>query len=259
MKKIFSIYLLLIIITVNAIAAKSVDVATLFDYAPYCMGEKNIKFNQHIKVGEDALGFKGYSWDILRESYHAMGYDIDLFISPWARAMHVTKNSTVDILFPTGKNKKREKLFNYSNQSINEAIFLLYTNANNTLKWDGLKSLKGLRIAVIRGYNFGDEWSQTKGIVKIPINGILQGFRMLEANRIDGFIGYEDNWDYVLNKEDIKYKFKKFPSFGSSSEYLVALKSNQKGKDLLEVFDEGKQKLIINGKLKQIKTKWFGK
>ncbi|NQY93850.1 MAG: transporter substrate-binding domain-containing protein, partial [Campylobacteraceae bacterium] len=173
--------------------------------------------------------------------------------------LHLSKNGSVDVLFPTGKNKKRQEIYNYSKQSVNDATFLLYVNANSELKWDGLKSLKGLKIAVIRGYNFGDEWGNIKGIQKIPINGIVQGFKMLEANRVDGFIGYEHNWDYVLKQKNIKQKFKKLPSFGSSSEYLVTLKSNPNGKQILKTFDEGKQILIKTGKLEEIRIKWFGK
>jgi len=260
MKKIlWSCLIIFLFNSINIFAVSFVKVATLFDYAPFCMAEKGIKYNQKIIVGDDAVGFKGFSWDVLRESFHVMNYSIDLSISPWARAMHLSRNGSVDVLFPTGKNKKRQEIYNYSNESVNDATFLLYVNKNSSLQWKGLDSLKGLKIAVIRGYNFGDEWEQLKDITKVPINGILQGFKMLEANRIDGFIGYEYNWDYVLKQENIKHKYKKLPSFGSTSEYLVTLKSNPNGKQILKTFDEGKKILINNGQLEKLKIKWFGK
>jgi len=259
MKKIFLICFILLLTSISTLGVSFVKVATLFDYAPFCMADKNIKYNQKVIVGDDAVGFKGFSWDILRESFHAMNYSIDLSISPWARAMHLSNNGSVDVLFPTGKNKKRQEVYNYSKESVNDATFLLYVNANSNLKWDGLESLKGLKIAVIRGYNFGDEWGKIKGIQKVPINGIVQGFKMLEANRVDGFIGYEHNWDYVLKQKNNKHKFKKLPSFGSSSEYLVTLKSNPNGKQILKTFDEGKQILLKSGRLEEIRIKWFGK
>lgn len=238
---------------------KIVKVTTLKDYAPFCMVDKKFKSKQVIPVGKDAIGFKGYSWDILRESFHASGYTIQLNITSWARAMKLYKAGKEDILFPTGDNKERRKTFDYSQNSVNQANFVVYTPINSKIEWNGLSSLKGLKIGVKRDFNYGEKWREAKGIKKYDVNEILQGFKMLDTKRLDGFLGYEYNWDYALKQAKVKTKYKKLPSFDHTSEYLVALKSNPRAKEILKAYDEGFEKLKKSGRLQKIKEKWFGK
>lgn len=240
-------------------ASKTVSVVTLFDYAPYCMVDEGFSSAQFVKPGEDAIGFRGYSWDVLRESYHIMGYSIELKIVPWARAVSMLKSSQAQILFPTGVNREREKIFYYSNEDINSANFRVYVNTDSQIEWQGLSSLTDLSIGVIGGFNYGDKWRVRPRMNTINVNTILQGFRMLKAKRIDGFLGYETNWDYMLNQYKWSALFKKLPAFDSSNEFLVALKTNPNAKTLLHVFDTGKQRLIESGRLEQMHEKWFGK
>jgi polar amino acid transport system substrate-binding protein len=81
---------------------------------------------------------------------------------------------------------------------------------------------------------------------------------MLEKGYIDGFMGYEESWDYVLKQKGLVQKFRKTPILDSTLEYVVSLKGIRENSKLLDVYDEGKRKLIKNGRLKEIKSKWFG-
>ena len=258
-KNFFLVLILLSLSTLSYADEKTVKIATLEDYAPFCLkiGEKT-KSNQIIPVGTDAMGFKGYSWDVLRESFHLMGYTINLSITPWVRAMEDVINGKADILFPTGKNAERQMIFNYSDESINQANYIVYVRVDDQIEWKGLESLKGRTIGVKRGFSYGDKWKAATGIKKYDVATILQGFKMLNLKRLDGFLGYEYNWDYILKQENWKTKYRKLPAFDSAAEYLVALKNNPNGKKILKAFDAGKKRLIKNGKLEEIKNKWFG-
>jgi len=252
----------LIALLINAVGyaeEKIVRIATLGDYAPFCIktGEENIS-NQIISPDNDISEFKGYCWDVLRESYHEMGYTIQLSVTPWARAMLNLKSGRADILFPTGKNSERLKIFNYSEEPTNEANFIIYIKEDSDIEWKGLDGLKGLTIGVKRDFNYGDKWQEATNIKKYNVTEISQGFKMLNAKRIDGFLGYEYNWDYYLKQKKMNSMYKKLPSVGSTAEYLVSLKNNPNGQALLKAFDVGKRRLIENGKLAKIKNTWFG-
>ena len=236
---------------------KTVTVATLEDYAPFCF-KTGDSVKVRIRPGEDTDNFEGYSWDILRESFHAAGYTVKISVTPWARAMAYLKMGECDILFPTGKNKERETIFDYSKEPVNQARFLVYVRAESPMEWQSLETLSGLTIGVKRGFNYGDTWKNAGFICKYSVDTIRQGFRMLSQGRIDGFAGYEFNWDYVLRQEGWRDRYVKMPSFGSSAEYLVTLKSNPKGIKYLKAFDEGKRQLIRNGRYERIREKWLG-
>ena len=236
---------------------KTVTVATLEDYAPFCFKTGDC-VKMRIPPGEDTVNFEGYSWDILRESFHVAGYTVKLSVTPWARAMAYLKMGECDILFPTGKNKEREAIFDYSEEPVNQARFLVYVRAESSMEWQGLETLSGLTIGVKRGFNYGDTWKNAGFIRKYSVNTIRQGFRMLSQRRIDGFAGYEFNWDYVLRQEGWRDRYVKMPSFDSSAEFLVALKSNPKGLQYLKAFDEGKRQLIKSGRYERIREKWLG-
>ncbi len=224
--KIFSCIFVLLSISFSSYAEENIiKIATLEDYAPFCITVGKFESDQIIPVGKDAVGFQGYSWDVLRESFHKMGYTIHLSITPWARAMNNVKNGKADILFPTGKNTERKRIFHYSDEPVNQANFLVYVRVDDPIEWRGLESLKGLVIGVKRGFNYGDKWKTATDIKKHDVSTILVGFKMLAQKRLNGFLGYEFNWDYVLKQENWETKYRKLPAFDSSAEYLVALKS----------------------------------
>ncbi|RTR39127.1 amino acid ABC transporter substrate-binding protein [Shewanella canadensis] len=253
------ISLILVLISHSTSAdEKLIRVATLSDYAPFCIATEDSKSNQFIPVGQDAVGFSGYSWDVFRASFHRMGYSIHLSITPWARALHSLQSGKVDILFPAGKSVERLKVFDYSEEPISEINFALYVNAGSTILWRDLSSLEGLTVGVKRAFNYGDKWNSTTDIVKYDVNGSQQGFKMLASNRIDALLGYEYSWDYFLKQTGWKHKYRKLAILDSTHEYLASLKSNPRRDTLFKAFEQGKKQLIESGELDKIRQKWFG-
>jgi len=237
---------------------KVISVATLSDYAPFCIATEDSKSNQFIPVGQDAVGFSGYSWEVFRASFHRMGYSIHLSITPWARALHSLQSGNVDILFPAGKNIERLKVFDYSEEPIHKLNFALYVSTDNAIQWQDLSSLKGLTVGVKRGFNYGDEWHSATDIIKFDVNGSQQGFKMLASNRIDALLGYEYSWDYFLKQTGWTHRYRKLAILDSTHEYLASLKSNPRRKTLFKAFEQGKKQLIESGELDKLKQKWFG-
>lgn len=250
-----------LLMTLTAIAAseRTVSVATLTDYPPMTFDKPDAtgKVEENIPPGQDSSSLQGYSWDILRESYHQQGYTIQLHIVPWARAFDMAQSGAVDILFPTGFSESRAEYFHYSVNPINEASFLIYTRADIEIEWQGLESLEGLIIGSMRGWNYGPEWEQQESFHKEKLADILQGFQMLEAGRIDGLAGYETNFDYALQQAGLPNHYRKLPAFGETFEYATASKNNPDGDRLLQAFDLGVEHLRVTGRLAEIRQHWF--
>jgi len=237
---------------------KVVSIATLPGYSPYCFYKPDAD-NQtwdRVPPGSDSRVFQGYSWDVIRESFHAAGYTLQLRIVPWSRAMYEIKRGKVELLFPAGKNAARMEYMDYSTEPVNAVDFLIYTDGDSDFEWDGLESLAGQTIGAARGWNFGDRWEQQSGFEKQLVDSIEQGFRMLDEGRIDGFAGYEVVWDYKIREMDRSGEFAKTPAFDETREFVTALKSNPRGKQLLAAFDRGKRIITENGTMEEIAARW---
>lgn len=263
MKQLRGLFLTALFMVVGATSyaaeEKRVRIATLYDYPPFGFYEDGNAppiLEEMVPPGSDASRFQGYSWDIVRESFHAQGYTIELVITHWARAMASVREGNIDLLYPTGLNTERLAYFSYSESPVNDAAFLVYVNQDADIEWQGLASLEGKTIGLVRGYNFGDEWSEQEAISKYPLNSIEQGFRMLQRGRLDGFAGYEMNWDYVLKGMGLQGEFDKLPEFGASREYVVGLKVNPDTERLLRDFDAGLQAIKENGEYQRIVERW---
>jgi len=237
---------------------KTVVVGTLGDYAPlgFFADGTRITLRETIPPGEDSEAFVGYSWDVLRESFHAQGYTVELEIAPWTRSMANLRSGRLDVLFPTSKTEDRLQYMVYSERPVNEVRFRVYVPRDAELDWRGLDSLAGMRIGAMRGWNYGDEWRAASGFEKYPLSGIEQGFNMLEAGRLDGFAGYEIHWDYALHRMGQADQYRKLPVFGSKKEFVTALKENPRGSEFLDAFDAGKRHLKETGRLDEIARKW---
>ena len=237
---------------------KVVSIATLPGYSPYCFYKPdadNETWDQ-VPPGSDSRVFQGYSWDVIRESFHATGYTLQLRIVPWSRAMHELKRGKVELLFPAGKNAERLQYMNYSEEPVNAVDFLIYTRDGTDFQWNGLESLDGLRIGAARGWNFGNKWEQQTGIEKELVDSIQQGLDMLDEGRIDGFAGYEVVWDYKIRELGRSGKYDKLPPFDETREYVTAMKTNPRGAELLAAFDRGKREIVANGTMDEIAARW---
>lgn len=239
---------------------KYVTVATSTHNPPFNFDKPKAKtlLKEVLAPGQDSERLQGYSLDILRESYHEMGYTIELHVYPWPRAFDEVKKGNLDILFPTGFNEERTHFFHYSQEPINHVEFLIYVKPNSSIQWQGLESLNGMLIGVLRGWNYGPKWKAQTRIVKYETNEILQGFSMLDHGHLDGLVGYEINFDYALQQANKTQRYKKLPVFDSTDEFAVAAKHHPKAKKLLAEFDEGKRRIIEKGIFNRIASKWQG-
>lgn len=236
---------------------KIVSVATLDEYSPYCFPKSDKKsFKEIIPPGSDSANLQGYSWDILRKSFHASGYTIKLSVYPWKRAEYDTKTGIEELVFPISKSPAREADLYFSKEPVDQVNFLVYVPLDSTIQWQGIDSLNGLTIGQMGGWALGKEWSENNKIKKDNVSKIIQGFKMVDMGRMAGFAGYEINFDYTLKTEGWKTQYRKLPSFDASIEYVAGSKTNFRVADILHDFDIGKRKIVENQTFDLISKKW---
>ena len=237
---------------------KRVTLATLTDFAPYCFPRDKAVFIpvEHIPPGSDSLQLQGYSWDVVRESFHAMGYVIRLMVVPWERGIHYLENGKVDFVFPANKTFEREQEYVFSEEYVDQIETVVYMPREERFAWAGLESLEGLSIGFVRGWSYGKRWEGNNRIIKESTDSIQQGFEMLGKGRLVGLAGYRKPYDHVLKTTGTCDLYKVVGQFDTIEEYLMGLRTAAGNRPLLRAFDEGKRKIRENGVLLGIEEKW---
>jgi ABC-type amino acid transport substrate-binding protein len=237
---------------------KSVSLATLTDFVPFCFRKEGAVTiaDELILPGSDSVQLQGYSWDVVRESFHAGGYAIRLHIVPWERGVHYLNTAKVMAIFPANKTIKREEEYIFSEGIVDQMRMMIYLPSASTLVWQGLESMNDLRVASVRGWSYGERWEKNQEIIKEQTDSILQGFRLLDKDRLAGVVGYEAAYDYALKQERISHKYRKVGPYEVISEYLMGRRGNPDSAVALQAFDQGWLQIRANGKLREIGEKW---
>lgn len=260
MKKI-SVFVLLVVLSLSSSAfanGKTVRIATLSDFPPYCYGIEGRRSvsGEVIVPGSDSKVLQGYSWDVVRESFHRQGYTIKLYIVPWMRGMHYLSAGKTDVVFPAGKTAEREALYDFSKESVDTVEIAVYMREPGVYKWHGLDGLAEMSVSYVRGWAYGKKWEANHQINKIEADSILQSFEMLANGRVDAVVGYALPYDYVLRQTTISEKIGKVGSFDMVNEFLIAVKEKNGVEEILDAFDRGKRSLIQDKGLSRIQKQW---
>lgn len=253
--------LLLVLLTPSSLfgAEKIVTLATLTDFVPFCFKKENAVeiAGETIPPGSDSRQLQGYSWDVVRASYHAMGYTVRLYVVPWERAVHYLKTGKVEAIFPANRTEERTESFLFSTGVVDEMRMVIYIPFDSTLNWTGLESVNGLRVAAVRGWSYGERWENNRAVIKEKTDSILQSFEILDKNRLTGVVGYEAAYDFALKQKKIFQRYRKVGPFETVREYIMAKKDSTGGASAIKIFNEGRERIAENGELSEITMKWL--
>lgn len=237
---------------------KIVTLATLTDFAPFCFPKKNASVVEVEKIppGSDSSQLQGYSWDVVRESFHAMGYTIRLYVVPWERGMHYLAGRKVEGIFPANHTLEREKDYAFSKTYVDQVKLVIYMRSDANMIWQGLESLDHLIIGFVRGWSYGKKWEARNLIIKEPTDTIDQGFDLVDKKRLGGLAGYQLPYDYALKRTKRADAFKIVGHFDTTDEYLMGRKNDRNSLLNLDIFDSGRKKIDENGVFSEIERKW---
>ncbi len=259
MKSFLAILVLLLLLAGNCPAQESVvTLATLTDFAPFCFPiPGSIPHEvENVPPGKDSVQLQGYSWDVIRESFHAMGYTIRLYVVPWERAMHYLNTAKVEGVFPANFTEEREKKYAFSKHYVHQVQMVVYLRHDSDFLWKGLQSLGDRTVGYVRGWSYGKKWEEAGELVKEPTDTIAQGFDLVERGRLFALAGYKQPYDLELQQSKRSRIFKVAGVFDALDEHLMGRREDRASLLGLDIFDAGRQKIADNGTLQAIEEKW---
>ena len=146
---------------------RKIHVVTL-DFPPY--------------VRENLPG-KGWAWKICETILIEAGYQPELQILPWARAVTLTRDGLVDALYLANINEERRQWAVFS-EPVGEEISVPFKRRDRQIAEGPVSSFDGLRIGALRGSHVSKLMSG-QGVDVFSLVDLEQGFRMVRIGRLD--------------------------------------------------------------------------
>lgn len=127
---------------------------------------------------------QGISMQIVRAALASQGYEVEIRFVPWARALDGVKNGEYDILPNAWWTQERATFLLYSEPYMKNEIKFI-KRKGSPFEYQGLASLTGKTVGIVRGYGYGDEFLNATNFNKPEVAEVLQNINKLVLGRID--------------------------------------------------------------------------
>jgi len=245
-----SLRLLACALLLSPFAVCAEEIVFVNDASPYCP----------FTVCED--GKDGYVTDIVNAIYKDAGYSVRILNVPWNRAIAMVKDGSALGIINIAKKTAPALIFPHAEVARYNAVF--FTRKSNPWVYNGLDSLKGRRLGLIKNYSYGENSPPLASFLKNSadsvdwfggLNPLADIFRAIDSGSVDATVEDLAVGNYVLKKAGEADKFK-VAGYVAKSEpvigYVAFTNKNFKSQHLADVFDQGIVKLRKSGRLKTI-------
>ena len=192
---------------------------------------------------------QGIALQIVRAAFKEEGHEVEMTFAPWARSIKAVKEGSVDILVGTWWTEERSVLLNYSDKYlVNNIKFIKRTG--DSFKFDGLDSLNGKTVGIIRDYGYGDEFRRAINFKKPETSKLLYNLKKLTHNRLDLTLEDEIVARALIKNEAPELKDKiSFSTnpLSSNTLHITSGLKNPRNKKIIADFNKGLEKIKKNG------------
>ncbi|MDD9302667.1 MAG: transporter substrate-binding domain-containing protein [Desulfobacter sp.] len=233
--------------------------ATFMGFQDLSAEEKTITFaTEEWKDATNRDG-TGLYWDILRAVFDSEGYQVTPLIRSYSGSVTLVRNGTVDGMIGAYIDEIKEGLYPEHHFAV-DIVQALYKKKSK-IKWDGIETIKGKRLAWIEGYSFNQYLPRSVMYTT--------SLRRVDSRKIGVNLLLLSKRDFVLDAEgDIKDFFKENQAYQIKDfvmqpicelKLYIVFSKTEKGKRLTQVFDQNFSKLLKAGVIKKMYKKYSGK
>ncbi|WP_108648978.1 substrate-binding periplasmic protein [Dongshaea marina] len=177
------------------------------------------------------------------------GMESKVKILPWTRAMESVKQGKMDAISTVWYTDERAKTFIYSDPYLSNRVVFV-KKAGNPFEYDGVDSLSGKNVGIIRDYGYGDAFYAASNFKRTPSNSLESNLKKVAAGRVDLTLDDEIVVKYTISTElpDLKSKlgFTK-NSYSEQPLHIVVTKSNPNGQAIIDAFNKGLKMMKEDG------------
>lgn len=192
--------------------------------------------------------------DIVKTTLEHAGYEVQVKILPWSRAVEFVRKGVFDINAGFWRGPKWDGEFDYmDNISIDSSSFIVMSNS--ALKSGSFENLKGKRIGVLLDANYGERFLKHESFKKVSVNHQKSAIEMLERGRVDAIIGDPVIINDIL-KSDLPHLQGKLRVLKPAvSKYFLSpgiAKNHPKKDEIINRFNKSYRKLVKDGLYKNM-------
>lgn len=238
----FAVGLILSLSSAHMAMADSLRIGAEDDWYPYTAWR-----NERIE---------GMSADIVRAAFAATDTALELTPYPYSRCMELARNGFLVACFNTTPNPYIREHFLLPEEMLFSDDIQLWGPAGSA-PIDDLEALEGKRVAVTSGYTYGEYFDSYSGIRRIPVRRDLNGFLMLQHQRVDYVIAFRATTEALLREHpELAGQFAPLARIHRPQLYLSFSRHHPQAPELLQRFDEGMRRIRRDGTYQRILEAW---
>ncbi len=204
-------------------------------------------------TGEEGSDENGFMIDIARETLGAAGHTVVYKSMDWDKAIEETRTGKFNAIVGAGKSEAPDFVFpaNDQGQSINN----FFVMKGNPWKYNGVESLKGKKIGVLKAYSYGDKFDAAfKDNPNVTAETqLIKLLELMSEGKIEIII---ENY-YVFMLQCMKaYMDNEVQDAGNDGTadpiYIAFSPANPKSAEYAKIVSDGMEALRKNGTLSKI-------
>ncbi|MGE5370537.1 MAG: substrate-binding periplasmic protein [Solirubrobacterales bacterium] len=202
------------------------------------------------------LSGKGFLSEIAVAALTERGYEVEIRIVPWARALKDSKTGVCDGLLGASYTEERKAFLDYPD-AIWVSNMVLFGRKGRNVQYTKIEALAPATIGVLNGSLTEKLIENVKGIKVVKVANVEQNVKMLALGRIDYMIDIRDGVEYLLNGKLASLKDQVMlvnPPIFKDNLYL-AFSKRSKRPLLARDFNMGLKAIKANGTYDRIVTK----
>jgi polar amino acid transport system substrate-binding protein len=192
----------------------------------------------------DAEG-NGISKDVIQKAFAAVGMSVDFVVVPYARALTMVRDGSVDGAFNVTKQKSTTDLFVFGDEPILSTSASFYFPIDSKLDFKSIKDIPDhTSVAVIIAYEYGDEYEiNKKRFDEVRVSDQKQIIELLRKQRVDFAIMFDQVLNYKLSEMQLPPNVIKKGNKVFTSQIYVAFNQQAANKGIVKKLDEGLRQL----------------
>ncbi|NDV26788.1 transporter substrate-binding domain-containing protein [Desulfovibrio sp. JC010] len=155
------------------------------------------------RIDPGSKQYEGISADLLQLVAERTGLSLELVpTEKWSESVDLVRKGKTDMLAAASETEERKEFLNFSSPYINLSEVVVVRQ--NMPFISSVEDLAGMRIGVSAG-NAAHKYLETSypQLKLVPVNGALNGLKMVAEGQVDGYVGTLEVLGYLINQNGL--------------------------------------------------------